>query len=95
MYKHKPDENQLTQIERQHGSVGVQKMKASENRRTSSSNNVGGIQKASGIGDMFSSPIKGVTDSGLARSKYTLQLEFNLRVSKPVTASRLTTTHSS
>lgn len=41
----------------------------SEKRRASHSSNFVGIQKASGIGDMFN-PLKGVTDGGLARSKY-------------------------
>lgn len=67
MYKHKPDEIAKI-VELQHNSV-AHKMKASDNRRTSNTG-FGGVQKASAIGDMFS-PIKGVTDSGLARSKYT------------------------
>lgn len=59
-------------IAEKHGSLAqvTSGHKKSDPRRASSSiQRFGGIQKASGIGDMLS-PFKGVTDSGLARSKF-------------------------
>lgn len=53
-------------IAEKHGALAHDAMRKSDKRRIQSS--FGGIQKASGIGDMLS-PFKGVTDSGLARSK--------------------------
>lgn len=52
-------------IAEKHGALAQDAMRKSDKRRLQ---HFGGIQKASGLGDMFS-PFKGVTDSGLARSK--------------------------
>lgn len=63
-------------IAEKHGSLAqvTSAHKKSDSKRASSSiQRFGGIQKASGFGDMLS-PFKGVTDSGLARSKYTNDL---------------------
>lgn len=55
-------------IAEKHGALAQDAMRKSDKRRVHHSTSFGGIQKASGIGDMLS-PFKGVTDSGLARSK--------------------------
>lgn len=55
-------------IAEKHGALAQDAMKKAD-KRNSHLQRFGGIQKASGgLGDMFS-PFKGVTDSGLARSK--------------------------
>lgn len=56
-------------IAEKHGALAHDAMRKSDKRRIQSSSPFGGIQKASGFGD-FSSPIKGVGDTGLARSEY-------------------------
>lgn len=60
-------------IAEKHGAIAHDAMRKSDRHRTSSSSSsihrFGGIQKASGIGDALN-PFKSVTDSGLARSKY-------------------------
>jgi len=52
-------------IAEKHGALAQDAMRKSDKRQLQG---FGGIQKASGLGDMLS-PFKGVTDSGLARSK--------------------------
>lgn len=53
-------------IAEKHGALAADAMKKSDKHRVHGG--FGGIQKASGFGDILS-PFKGVTDSGLARSK--------------------------
>lgn len=60
-------------IAEKHGALAQDAMKKSDKRQLQTG--FGSIQKASGIGDVLS-PFKGVTDSGLARSKYKLTLSY-------------------
>lgn len=57
-------------IAEKHGALAQDAMKKSDKRQLQTG--FSSIQKASGIGDMLS-PFKGVTDSGLARSKYKIK----------------------
>lgn len=65
-------------IAEKHGALAQDAMRKSDNRQHNNlQQRFSGIQKASGIGDALN-PFKGVTDSGLARSKYQLSKGFVL-----------------
>lgn len=67
IYKAKSDA--YSAIAEKHGALAHEAVRKSDRRRISHGGAFGSIQKASGFGDVLG-PLKGVTDGGLARSKY-------------------------